>query len=55
MQDIIFKEVLNAFRHLCKISLKIMGGAPAPIKNAGILLNELCISSNILKGHVREC
>ena len=26
MQDIIFKEVLNAFRHLCKISLKIRGG-----------------------------
>ena len=50
MQDIIFKEVLNAFWHLCKISLKKGGRAPAPIKNAGILLNKLCISSNILKG-----
>ena len=54
MQDIIFKEILNAFWHLCKISLK-KGGAPAPIKNAGILLNKLFFSSNILKGHVREC
>ena len=38
-----------------KFHKKRGGGAPAPIKNAGILLNKLCISSNILKGHVREC
>ena len=33
---------------------KKKGGAPAPIKNVGILLNKLCISSNILKGNNSE-
>ena len=58
MQDIIFKEVVNAFWHFCKIPPppppQKKGGAPAPIKNVGILLNKLCISSNILKGNNSE-
>ena len=55
MQDIIFKEVVNAFWHFCKIPPPQRGGgAPAPIQNVGILLNKLCISSNILKGNNSE-
>ena len=42
----------DTFVHLKK---KGGGRAPALIKNAGILLNKLCILSNILKGNVRKC